>query len=148
MEINHDPPQRPAGGAVISADVPHFPEGVALALMRDIEAAEENAGRRDRRSNQSERERLLDLYRQCLGVVTRSGPRRCTDPAAPNSPARRQSGNAQRPAKVLSSRILFRYGRLLFASCDPERTALGFTVLSQGKTSEVQKTSEVRRDIV
>jgi hypothetical protein len=54
----------------MSADVPDFPEGVALALMRDIEAAEEKAGRRDRRSNQSERERLLDLCKQCLGVVT------------------------------------------------------------------------------
>ena len=56
----------------MSADVPDFPEGVALTLMRDIEAAEEKAGRRDRRSNQSERERLLGLYRQCLDVVTRT----------------------------------------------------------------------------
>ena len=54
----------------MSADVPDFPEGVALALMRDIEAAEEKAGRSDRRGHQSERERLLDLYKQCLWVVT------------------------------------------------------------------------------
>jgi hypothetical protein len=40
------------------SDYPDAPEAVALALMRDIEAAEEKAGRRNRHGNLSERDRL------------------------------------------------------------------------------------------
>ena len=54
----------------MSSQFPDAPEAVALALMRDIEAAEEKAGRRQRGSNRSERDRLLALYRDCRGVVT------------------------------------------------------------------------------
>ena len=52
----------------MSGPSPDTPEGVALALMRDIEAAETK--RRGRRRNKiSERERLLALYKECLSAV-------------------------------------------------------------------------------
>jgi len=38
--------------------------------MQIIDEAENKEGRRERRENRSERERLLDLYKDCLCVVT------------------------------------------------------------------------------
>ena len=46
------------------------PEGVALILMQIIEEAENKEGRRERRTNVSERQRLIDLYKDCLSAVT------------------------------------------------------------------------------
>ena len=54
----------------MSDSYPDAPEAVALELMRMIETAEEKSGRRDQRSNLTERVRLLDLYRHCLSAVT------------------------------------------------------------------------------
>jgi hypothetical protein len=47
-------------------DFPDAPEAVALALMRDIEAAEK---REDQRRNRPVRADLLDLYAECLSAV-------------------------------------------------------------------------------
>jgi hypothetical protein len=44
-------------------------EGMALILMQIIEEAENKDGHRQR-SNRSEKERLLSLYKDCLSAVT------------------------------------------------------------------------------
>ena len=48
---------------------PESPEGIALRLMQIIDKAEEADGRRQR-SNASEKERLIALYKDCLTAVT------------------------------------------------------------------------------
>jgi hypothetical protein len=82
----------------MSGGYPDAPEAVALELMRMIETAEEKSGRRDQRSNLTERVRLLDLFKDCISAVTRDGLHRPASGASTlsmprlYSPARRNPG--------------------------------------------------------
>jgi hypothetical protein len=51
------------------SNFPDTPEAVALALMQMIDETDKKDASR-RRSNTSERERLLSLYKDCLWAVT------------------------------------------------------------------------------